>query len=144
MLKHTPATPYFLPSRSPFLCHWQRSNSKPLTVPVPSGSSTRTQAQTKNPPDWVGFVCGGERGIRTLGTVLAFTRFPIVRLRPAQPSLHLLDFYIISQNNKKSIPFLKFFLHLSQFFQKIIKKVKNIFKKGIDISLSLCYNINVP
>ena len=42
------------------------------------------------------FVCGGERGIRTLGTVLAFTRFPIVRLRPAQPSLHLLDFYIIS------------------------------------------------
>ena len=31
---------------------------------------------------------GGERGIRTLGTVLAFTRFPIVRLRPAQPSLH--------------------------------------------------------
>ena len=30
---------------------------------------------------------GGERGIRTLGTVLAFTRFPVVRLRPAQPSL---------------------------------------------------------
>ena len=54
------------------------------------------------------FVCGGERGIRTLGTVLAFTRFPIVRLRPAQPSLHLLDFYIITQKNKKSIPFSKF------------------------------------
>ena len=51
------------------------------------------------------FRCGGERGIRTLGTVLAFTRFPIVRLRPAQPSLHLLDFYIISQKNKKSSPF---------------------------------------
>ena len=51
------------------------------------------------------FRCGGERGIRTLGTVLAFTRFPIVRLRPAHPSLHLLDFYIISQKNKKSSPF---------------------------------------
>ena len=32
---------------------------------------------------------GGERGIRTLGTVLGYTRFPVVRLRPAQPSLQL-------------------------------------------------------
>ena len=32
---------------------------------------------------------GGERGIRTLGRVLAYTRFPVVRLRPAQPSLHI-------------------------------------------------------
>ena len=31
--------------------------------------------------------CGGESEIRTHGTVLAFTRFPVVRLRPAQPSL---------------------------------------------------------
>ena len=31
---------------------------------------------------------GGERGIPTLERVLAVTRFPIVRLRPAQPSLH--------------------------------------------------------
>ena len=30
----------------------------------------------------------GEREIRTLGRVLAYTRFPVVRLRPAQPSLH--------------------------------------------------------
>ena len=30
---------------------------------------------------------GGERGIRTPGAVLVHTRFPIVRLRPAQPSL---------------------------------------------------------
>ena len=34
---------------------------------------------------------GGERGIRTLETLLTPTRFPIVRLRPAQPSLHGLD-----------------------------------------------------
>ena len=32
-------------------------------------------------------IFGGERGIRTLERVLAVTRFPIVRLRPAQPSL---------------------------------------------------------
>ena len=32
---------------------------------------------------------GGESEIRTHGTVLAFTRFPVVRLRPAQPSLRL-------------------------------------------------------
>ena len=32
---------------------------------------------------------GGEREIRTLGRVLAYTRFPVVRLRPAQPSLHI-------------------------------------------------------
>ena len=40
-------------------------------------------------------VYGGERGIRTLGTVLAFTRFPVVRLRPAQPSLHDLQRIIV-------------------------------------------------
>ena len=40
------------------------------------------------PPDWVGFFFhGGEREIRTLGTGLPHTRFPVVRLRPAQPSL---------------------------------------------------------
>ena len=31
---------------------------------------------------------GGEEGIRTLETLLTPTRFPIVRLRPTQPSLH--------------------------------------------------------
>ena len=39
---------------------------------------------------------GGERGIRTLGTGLPHTRFPVVRLRPAQPSLHA-DSNIIPQ-----------------------------------------------
>ena len=34
--------------------------------------------------------CGGEKGIRTLERVLAVTRFPVVRLRPAQPSLQML------------------------------------------------------
>ena len=35
---------------------------------------------------------GGERGIRTPERVLAVTRFPVVRLRPAQPSLHIFGF----------------------------------------------------
>ena len=34
-------------------------------------------------------VFGGERGIRTLERVLAVTRFPVVRLRPAQPPFHV-------------------------------------------------------
>jgi hypothetical protein len=38
-----------------------------------------------------GFFFGGERGIRTLERVLAVTRFPVVRLRPAQPSLRVLS-----------------------------------------------------
>ena len=32
---------------------------------------------------------GGEQGIRTLETVLRFTRFPVVLLRPARTTLHL-------------------------------------------------------
>ena len=39
------------------------------------------------------FDCGGEIGIRTLVGVLAQTRFPVVRLRPAQPSFHRVVFY---------------------------------------------------
>ena len=31
---------------------------------------------------------GGEEGIRTLDTLTTYTRFPIVRFRPAQPPLH--------------------------------------------------------
>lgn len=39
---------------------------------------------------------GGERGIRTLETLLTFTRVPVVRLRPAQPSLR--GYLILYQN----------------------------------------------
>ena len=34
------------------------------------------------------FNSGGQRGIRTLDTLLTYTRVPVVRLRPAQPSVH--------------------------------------------------------
>ncbi len=46
-------------------------------------------------------VFGGKRGIRTLERVLTVTRFPIVRLRPAQPSFHIyltIILYHISRN----------------------------------------------
>ena len=56
--------------------------------------------------------CGGESEIRTHGTVLAFTRFPVVRLRPAQPSLHI-DLTIIPQENIK----------IKSFFKKIFEKL---------------------
>ena len=38
-------------------------------------------------PVWV-LLFGGKRGIRTLGAFIGHTRFPVVRLRPAQPSFH--------------------------------------------------------
>ena len=43
---------------------------------------------------------GGEGGIRTRETLLTPTRFPVVRLRPAQPPLHSADsvFHKISLN----------------------------------------------
>ena len=53
---------------------------------------------SKNAPlsvDKSAFFVGGESEIRTHGTVLAFTRFPVVRLRPAQPSLQRPSYYSI-------------------------------------------------
>ena len=68
---------------------------------------------------------GGEREIRTLGTGLPHTRFPVVRLRPAQPSLRA-DSHIIScfcsfvkcfSSNIFSFPQI-FFLFLQKNFYK--------------------------
>ncbi len=36
----------------------------------------------------IAFRCGGQGGIRTLDTLLTYTRVPVVRLRPAQPPVH--------------------------------------------------------
>ena len=58
---------------------------------------------------------GGEKEIRTLVGVLAQTRFPVVRLRPTQPSLRA-DPEILSQN----YPFVKsFFLFCFKSSQNI-------------------------
>ena len=69
---------------------------------------------SKNAPlsvDKSAFFVGGEREIRTLGRVLAYTRFPVVRLRPAQPSLRA-DYGIISHINIK----------IKSFFEKPLDK----------------------
>ena len=63
---------------------------------------------------------GGQSGIRTLERVLAVTRFPIVRLRPAQPTVHFrnitdtlrIDLIIISQQKQ----FVKHFFKKNCFF----------------------------
>ena len=39
---------------------------------------------------------GGKRGIRTLDTLLTYTRVPVVRLRPAQPSFLILNWKYLS------------------------------------------------
>ena len=67
-------------------------------------------------PDWdIPFLYGGEKEIRTLVGVLAQTRFPVVRLRPTQPSLRA-DPEILSQN----YPFVKsFFLFCFKSSQNI-------------------------
>ena len=46
------------------------------------------------------FYSGGQRGIRTLDTLLTYTRVPVVRLRPAQPSVHRIK---LSLSRKKGI-----------------------------------------
>ena len=56
---------------------------------------------------------GGEREIRNLVGVLAQTRFPVVRLRPAQPSLHI-QFAVF---NRTSILYHTFFYLSSNIFR---------------------------
>ena len=57
--------------------------TEPVRIPIAKQKSTH----------WVLFCFGGKIGIRTLVGVLAQTRFPVVRLRPAQPSVHRVVFY---------------------------------------------------
>ena len=57
--------------------------TEPARIPIAKQKSTQ----------WVLFCFGGKIGIRTLVGVLAQTRFPVVRLRPAQPSFHRVVFY---------------------------------------------------
>ena len=62
----------------------------PRTVCLTLGSNpSALQNERKAPTKSLVLFFGGERGIRTLGRVLADTRFPVVRLRPAQPSLQV-------------------------------------------------------
>ena len=99
-----------------------KSSYRPLFLRLsPAWDSTSYLEKTKHRFFNRCFVFGGERGIRTLERVLAVTRFPIVRLRPTQPSLHF-NFTcrsvtakrIITAFSKVSTPFL-FFIHVSPF-----------------------------
>ena len=61
--------------------------------------------KNKEQPYWAApCFYGGESEIRTHGTVLAFTRFPVVRLRPAQPSLQA-TMILYHKDFEKSIEF---------------------------------------
>ena len=44
----------------------------------------------RNLPKYRLFILGGQGGIRTLDTLLTYTRVPVVRLRPAQPPVRTL------------------------------------------------------
>ncbi len=59
----------------------------------PLGVRILSFINTKKHPNRDAFCIGGQRGIRTLERVLAVTRFPVVRLRPAQPSVHNIKYY---------------------------------------------------
>ena len=62
----------------------------------------------KNPLSYEnGFLFGGEKGIRTPERVLAVTRFPIVRLRPAQPSLRATVLLYLKLYKKSRVIFKK-------------------------------------
>src|SRR5699024_6248838 len=47
------------------------------------------QLPQQNPRRRAAGACGGKKGIRTLEGFRGPTRFPVVRLRPAQPSFHI-------------------------------------------------------
>ena len=72
--------------RSVFLTRLTLSGSNPPLITT----------KTKETPRGCLFRFGGERGIRTPERVLAVTRFPVVRLRPAQPSLRAVPNLILS------------------------------------------------
>ena len=115
----------------------------PSVAPSLFESPTNITATKKEriPTDTLFFFSGGERGIRTPERVLAVTRFPVVRLRPAQPSLHIFNFAPFSVGQKR--PF-KRLLHYTQCLAKNqeqfsffipcrinrIKSAKTTFKKG--------------
>ena len=80
-------------SGSALTCRRQVIHFRPVRIPS-------INSKTKKLPRGSFFVFGGEIGIRTLVRFTAVTRFPVVRLRPAQPSLHK------SRANGGSIPHL--------------------------------------
>ena len=79
--------------------HWQSFTTDPFE------SSRSTQKNKNGIPFGIPSLFGGKGGIRTLGRVLADTRFPVVRLRPAQPPFRTQALTLYHARNKKSTPF---------------------------------------
>ena len=84
-------------------CHRQSFTTDPFE------SSRSTQKNKNGIPFGIPSLFGGKGGIRTLGRVLADTRFPVVRLRPAQPPFRTQALTLYHAGNKKSTPFLRLF-----------------------------------
>ena len=76
-------------------------------------------------PNGMPFLLGGKGGIRTLGRVLADTRFPVVRLRPAQPPFRTQALTLYHAGNKKSTPFLRLFKKIFIFCQNALLQIRN-------------------
>ena len=74
---------YPSPKNSPPDCFCSRN----FVSAAGSFESPSFQFKKSDPTVWDHFF-GGKRGIRTLGAFIGHTRFPVVRLRPAQPSFH--------------------------------------------------------
>ncbi len=71
----------------------RRGSDSLLKAVIHYRSVRNPSIETKKNTLWCSFYLGGKIGIRTLVGVLAQTRFPVVRLRPAQPSFHRVVFY---------------------------------------------------
>ena len=77
---------YYSKKKSASCSAYRFFRQPPFQVQIP-GSTFQNE---KNPQAFqLTDFSGGKRGIRTLGGFMAHTRFPVVRLRPAQPSFHL-------------------------------------------------------
>ena len=75
---------YPSPKNSPPDCFYSRN----FVSAAGSFESPSFQFNKKSDPTMWDHFFGGKRGIRTLGAFIGHTRFPVVRLRPAQPSFH--------------------------------------------------------
>ena len=68
--------------------HWTVFTAEtPFLLPAHSNPPLSNSIKKVTPLGGITFF-GGKRGIRTLGAFIGHTRFPVVRLRPAQPSFH--------------------------------------------------------
>ena len=78
---------------------WNRFEKRLFYVKIFSNPINFFQFKTKKKNGWIPLfyaiqpffwliILSGQRGIRTLDTLLTYTRVPVVRLRPAQPSVH--------------------------------------------------------